>query len=82
MLMSYTLDRLGRQERNFTCSVQMHFTFYLDEVSLCSPETHYGDQAGLKLTERFPPLPLECWDYWCVPLCLSHSFSSLSQAFM
>jgi hypothetical protein len=40
------------------------FLFLWDRVSLCSPgwpETHYVDQAGLKLTEIHLALPLECW---------------------
>jgi hypothetical protein len=52
---------------NFTvlCLVTFRpFLFFSRQVFLCSPDcpgTHSVDQAGLKFTEIYPPLPPKCW---------------------
>ena len=59
---------------HFLVSFKFYFILYLfrDRLSLCSPGcpgTCLIDQAGLQLTEIYLPLPPECWDLRCVPLC-------------
>jgi hypothetical protein len=56
------LEMLTEDSKN---NQQLFGVVFPDRVSLCSPdcpETHFVDQADLRLTEICLPLPPECWD--------------------